>query len=117
MDIQEAINKHGQWRVHLRTALIAKQTLDDATISRHNQCELGKWLYSEAKAKYGTLASYKQAVEAHTTFHKHAAEVARVINRHDEKAAMDMLATGSPYSAASTAVGVALLALQRDIGS
>jgi hypothetical protein len=114
MDLSQAIEKHVQWKTRLRAAISAKETLDADTIAKDDCCDIGRWMYGDGKAQYGQLPSFKQCVTKHALFHTEAAKVARVINakRYDE--ADHMLRTGTPYAAASTDVGVALIRLKQD---
>ncbi len=80
MDLDLAIRSHGDWKLKLRAAIQGKETLDVTIVSADNQCQLGKWLHTEAKEKYAKLASYKNCVAKHTEFHNAAGQVAKVVN-------------------------------------
>lgn len=114
MDLDLAIEKHSQWKLKLRTAIAKKESMDAAVIGRDDACELGKWLHGEAKASLGRLPSYAACVAKHAAFHVEAAKVAKAINSHEYTAAEAMLGAGTPYIAASSAVGVAIMTLKLD---
>ena len=45
MDLNQAIEKHAEWKVKFRSAIVKKESMDAGTISKDNCCELGKWLH------------------------------------------------------------------------
>ena len=116
MDLDSAIKAHGEWKLKLRMAIQKKEQLDARAISCDNACPLGKWLHGEAKAKYSTLKSYSTCVERHATFHTEAGKVASAINAGKYTEAEAMLAGGTPYSSASSAVGTAVISLRQESG-
>jgi methyl-accepting chemotaxis protein len=114
LDLDTAIKAHAEWKTRLRAAMSGKQQLDAASIGKDNQCPLGKWLHGEAKAKYAGLKSYGPCVSAHAAFHVEAGKVAALINGAKYAEAEAALGGGTPYSSASSAVGVAILNLRKD---
>ncbi|CAG4882719.1 Chemotaxis protein [Georgfuchsia toluolica] len=113
MDLDQAVTKHAEWKMKFRAAITKQETMDVATISKDNCCELGKWLHGEAKAKYGKLGSHSECVGKHATFHVEAGKVAIAINLKKYKEASAMLDVGTPYAAASSAVAVAIMHLKK----
>jgi len=116
MNIEDFISKHAEWKIKFRNAITKKEKLDAETIAKDNVCDLGKWLYGEAKAKFGKLASYSEVVAKHAAFHTEASKVAKAINagKYDEASAM--IESGTPYARASSDVASALLKLKREAG-
>jgi len=114
MDLNNAIEKHAEWKMKFRTAISRKETLDASSISKDNCCELGKWLHGEAKAKFSSLKSYLACVAKHSAFHLEAGKVAQTINAKEFSKADAMLNAGTPYTSASSAVGVAILQLKKE---
>lgn len=113
MDLNKAIDAHAQWKTKFRSAIAAKQQMDVATISKDNCCELGKWLYGEGKSRCGALPAYADLVKKHATFHIEAGKVAATINSQNFTQAEKMIDAGTPYAAASSAVGVAIMQLKK----
>lgn len=113
MDLNTASQAHAEWKVKLRMAIAKKETLDANTISADNCCPLGKWLHGEAKSAYSTLPAYRDCVTRHANFHREAGAVARLINAGDYAKAASQLDAGTPYAAASAAVGTAILGLKK----
>lgn len=116
MDLNQAIQKHAEWKLKFRSAMTKQETLDAGVIEKDNCCELGKWLYGDARTQFGALRSYTSCVTRHAAFHKEAAKVARAINAKRFDEANAMLNNGSSYSNCSSAVGVAILELRKDAG-
>jgi methyl-accepting chemotaxis protein len=116
MDLSTAIQKHAEWKTKFRSAMMKHEQLDVATIAKDNCCDLGKWLHGEAKDQYGQLGSHMECVKKHAEFHTEAATVALEINKKDYPKAETMLAVGTSYTTASTAVGNAIMRLKKEIG-
>ncbi len=116
MDLSTAIQKHAEWKTKFRSAMMKQEQLDVATIAKDNCCDLGKWLHGEAKAQFGQLGSHTDCIKKHAEFHTEAAKVAVEINNKDYSKAETMLGMGTTYSAASNAVGGAILRLKKEIG-
>ena len=117
MDLDTAGQAHAEWKVKLRLAITKQEQLDVTTIAQDNCCALGKWLHTEAKARYASNPSYRDCVGKHAAFHREAAAVAQAINRKDFDRATRMLEAGSPYAAASSAVGSAILGLKKALAA
>jgi Chemoreceptor zinc-binding domain len=114
MNLESATAKHAEWKLKFRAAIMNNETLDTVTIAKDNCCDLGKWLYGEGKSKFSGLSSYNECVSKHAVFHSEAAKVAVAISLRKYAEAEAMLASGTGYSAASSAVGVAILKLKKD---
>jgi methyl-accepting chemotaxis protein len=89
--------------------------MDVATISKDNCCEFGKWLYGETKQQLGHLESYTECLAKHAMFHIEAGKVATAINDNRFTDAHAMLSTESGFVSASSAVGVAIMRLKKDV--
>ncbi len=113
MDLTQAIQKHGEWKLKFRSAIANKETLDARTIGRDDCCDLGKWLHGEGKTKFAKLPSHAACVGKHAAFHVEAGKVAQIINAKKFDEATAMLAAG-PYVEASSAVGGAIMKLKLD---
>jgi methyl-accepting chemotaxis protein len=88
--------------------------MDAANISADNCCELGRWLHGDAKQRLGRFKSYTDCVGKHAAFHREAGKVAMAINAGKYAEAGAMLEGATPYAAASSAVGSALLAMRKE---
>ncbi len=117
MNLDDAIAKHVEWKVKLRSAMIKKEKLDPDAIRRDNACELGKWLHGPGQTQHGRHGSFPELVQKHAEFHKQAALVATEINAGHNDKATQMLDAGSSYSSASSAVGASIARLKKEIGA
>lgn len=115
MNLDEAIERHTEWKITFRAAIERKSHMDADSIRRDNCCVLGKWLQADGRATHGHRASFAELVSAHTTFHCNAGEVADAINAKDYEAAEKLLGVWSAYADASLAVVDAIEALQLEI--
>jgi len=116
MDLDQAIERHAQWKIKFRQAITNKETMDADTIAKDNCCELGKWLHGDAKTKFGHLASQKECITKHAAFHTEAGKVAKTINAKNFTEATAMIESGTPYATASHAVAVAITKLKKESG-
>jgi len=114
MDLNQAIDKHTEWKVKLRSAISKEESLDVETISKDNCCDLGKWLHGDSKVKLSKFASHSDCIAKHAEFHREAGNVAKAINAKKYTEAESMLSASSSYSAASNAVGVAIRRLKKE---
>ena len=113
MDLNNAIAAHAAWKTKLRMAITRKEAMDAGTISKDNQCELGKWLYGEGKAKCGGHPEFTSLIEKHKAFHIEAGKVATLINEKKFEQAEKSIDGQVPFATASAAVGVAINALKK----
>lgn len=114
MDLEQAIEKHAEWKLRFRSAIQRHETMDAAAIKVDNRCELGKWLHGPGKALFGSLPSYLSCVEKHARFHAEAGKVAEAINAKRFEAAEALLGGGTAYADASSAIGAALMRLKKE---
>jgi hypothetical protein len=116
MDVNEAIQAHAHWKGKL-AAYIAKpnHSLNADSLSRDNECELGKWLYGEGRKQSG-WAGYAQLISDHARFHKAAGEIVRKADAGERMEESVSLGGKSEYSSASSAVVGSLMKLMREIG-
>jgi methyl-accepting chemotaxis protein len=116
IDLDTALQKHAEWKVKFRTAISHNDKLDVATISKDNCCDFGKWLHGNTKLHLGHLGSFSECISKHAAFHIEAGKVAQAINekRHQEAHAM-ISAADSAFVSASSAVGIAIMRLKKDV--
>ncbi|MCX7089342.1 MAG: methyl-accepting chemotaxis protein [Methylococcales bacterium] len=115
MDLSMAMQKHSDWKVKLRTAIVNQEQMDAVTIAKDNCCDFGKWLHGSARSTLSHLDAYVACVSKHASFHIEAGKVASTINAKKFSEAEAMLNHDTPYAAASSAVGVAIMRLQKDL--
>jgi hypothetical protein len=87
LDFSMAKLKHAAWKMKLRDFLDGKPGLTPAQATSHHDCDLGKWIYSDGLAKYGTVPEMKTLEKEHETLHRTV------------KAIMDLKAAGKTAQA------------------
>jgi hypothetical protein len=108
LTLDRAYTAHQQWKTRLQESVTTRATLDIATIKRDDCCELGQWLYSDARRLYGTKPQFKRLLAKHTNFHLVTGVVAKIINAKQYDEATAMLQDFSLFSTASADVCVAI---------
>ena len=116
IDLNEAIQAHGEWKTKLGNACQFREHMDSATISRDDCCKLGKWLHGKARRDYRQLGGYSDCVKKHAAFHREAGKVAEFINSEQYAVAETMLKNGSRYASVSAEVCKAIVALKKEAG-
>lgn len=116
MDLEKAVQTHGEWKLKLRMAIAKKEPVDAVSLGRDNCCTVGQWLHGEGKARFGGKAELQTAIEKHRAFHVEAGKVAGLINLGRYAEAETALGASTPYSTASSQVGGALIGLKRAAG-
>ena len=114
MDLDIAIQKHAEWKMKFRTAIVRQDTMDATTIGKDNCCDLGKWLHGEGKNRHGALRSHAECVRNHAAFHREAAKVALAINARKYDAAIKMIDGGTGYANASNEIAGAIIRLKKE---
>lgn len=69
-DFTRAALKHSNWKLRLRDFLDGKGSLTAAEAIGHRDCELGKWLYAEGLAKYGSIPEMSRLEREHEQLHR-----------------------------------------------
>ena len=113
MTLDQAVEKHAEWKVKLRSAITRQQTLDTPTIAKDNCCQLGKWLYGEGRAKFGNRTEFGSLMSLHKTFHAEAAGISELINDKKYAEASRAIGDKTAYDKASRSVINAINALKR----
>jgi hypothetical protein len=114
MDLDQAVQKHTEWKVKFRAAMTRHESLDAGTIAKDNCCELGQWLYGAGKSKWSSLPAYLGCLAKHAEFHTAAARVAHAINGKKYAEAEAMLGPDTPYAAISRDTVMAIMRLKKE---
>lgn len=115
MDLDKAMETHGNWKIKFRHAINIGEALDASMMAKDNCCELGKWLYSEGLSKYGGKPEFQTLIDTHKAFHIQAGQIALLINENKFSEAEGALENDTPYSKASLEVGKAIFRLKKKI--
>jgi methyl-accepting chemotaxis protein len=112
VDVDVYIDAHRQWKVKLRDAIESRGKVDVATLSRDDCCALGQWIYGDGQ-RLSARPGFIDLIGRHKRFHSVAGGVAELINQRHYRQAEDALAPGTPFSAATSEVVLALSSAKR----
>ena len=114
MGLNNAVQKHAEWKTKLRAAISKHEKMDVKTLTKDNCCELGKWLHGEARAKFRPLGSHGECIQKYAAFHVEVAKTATAVNEKKFIAAEAMLGVGAAYAQVSSALSVAFMRLRKE---
>jgi methyl-accepting chemotaxis protein len=79
------IQAHNSWKDKLKNAIEGGEIPDETKVSADNNCDFGKWLYSDA-LRFKEYPEYQILIDRHAEFHKNAGAIIRAIiqGRKDE---------------------------------
>ena len=69
IDISQTIIYHLSWKIRLREFLDGREDITESQAVSHRDCDLGKWLYSEAMEKYRDDREIRELEKLHTELH------------------------------------------------
>jgi hypothetical protein len=115
MNLNEAIDRHTEWKVRLRNAISRNETVDADSIRRDDCCVLGKWLHGDGKTQHGAKQSFSELVVAHADFHTQAGAVADAVNARQYDEAQRLMGVWGEYLGTSVDVIDAITRLQKEI--
>ena len=116
MDLEQAVQKHAEWKTKLRVAISKQEKMDVATLAKDNCCELGQWLHGEAKTRFSRLVSHGECIRQHAAFHVEVAKIATAVNASKFTQADAMLNAGTAYAQISSSLSVAFRRLRKEAG-
>ncbi len=112
IDVDSIIDAHRQWKLKLREAIENGEIVDTKTLTRDNCCSLGKWIYGDGqRLRERTL--FQDLIVKHAHFHQVAGQVGELINSRQYIQAEDALASGTPFSKATSEVVLVLSTAKR----
>jgi methyl-accepting chemotaxis protein len=79
--LELAKSDHVVWKKRLAEFLIGHTTLEDAQLSDHTQCRLGKWYAAVTDSRWLNHTAFRRLEEPHARVHAHAREVVALFNR------------------------------------
>jgi methyl-accepting chemotaxis protein len=109
-----AIRAHREWKVRFLVAMAKQEQMNVAEISADHCCKFGNWLHASGKFRFGHLPSFKQCLEVHAAFHAEAGKIAEQVNQGKTAEANRMLGYGTPYTACSEALTVAVVSMFKE---
>jgi methyl-accepting chemotaxis protein len=89
---------HIAWKSSLRSFLDGKESMSDEQAVSHNDCDLGKWLYTDGMSSYGTMPEMKELEKVHIELHEIVKRVVQLKKSGAASAAEQELAKLEPVS-------------------
>ncbi len=83
LDFASARTKHMVWKTKLRKFLDGKESMSESQAVSHQDCELGKWIYSTAMSEYGHHSEIQRLEKSHKNLHNIIKDVVRYKNSGD----------------------------------
>lgn len=112
------VQSHHSWMARFRAAIANEEELDVATISKDNECELGKWLHSDLVRPYAChLPHYHACVEKHAAFHIEAGKIAELSNAGNYHDALQLFNGMSEFSRMFMYLVLCISNLEEDINN
>jgi hypothetical protein len=116
MNFDDAIRTHSEWKMKLTKYIKhPDHSLKSAEIAVDNKCTLGQWINGEGK-KFASLPEFSKLRAEHQHFHKAAAAVITKADSGQDETEEVALGAKSEYSAASSAVVSAIMAMKAKAG-
>lgn len=90
MDLRKEITNHIDWIEKIASLLGDEPITDEAlqALTRHDQCELGRWLDSDESKALQSFPEFPELVESHNRFHLLAGEMISALQQDDEARAL-----------------------------
>ncbi|MBI5329289.1 MAG: CZB domain-containing protein [Betaproteobacteria bacterium] len=96
LNFKTAIDAHMLWKARLEKVINGTTTeqLSVDTVSRDDQCVLGKWVNGPGSAKFGALREFQELKMEHSRFHLNAGDILACALAGDKSGAESRLHTG-----------------------
>lgn len=91
MDLGKEITNHLEWIEKIASLLGDEEVTEEALaeVTRHDKCELGRWLSSEESTGYKNFPEFPELIESHNTFHELAGELIAALQQENEAMALE----------------------------
>jgi hypothetical protein len=96
LNFKTAVDAHMKWKVRLESYINGTSTeqLNVGTVSRDDQCPLGKWIYDQGGEKFGFTETFFDVKAHHANFHRCAGSVLAAAQAGDKEQATALLRGG-----------------------
>lgn len=71
-------SQHRAWEKRLKAYFEGKGVMSEPEAFSHEDCDLGKWLYSEGMVKYGKIPEMQELEEVHVEVHVLVRKIAQL---------------------------------------
>lgn len=115
--LEQARQRHHEWKDKLLAAVDAMEPIDADTISRDDLCKLGSWLCTDGDRCYGSRPAFQDLVLHHREFHLLVGAVAEIVNKKQYGLAKAYLSDDAELALSSSGVEDAIQRLTIDLAS
>jgi len=94
LDLSSFKAGHFAWKPRLAAFMQGKYDIEEAALTDHTQCELGKWYYSEGKQNYASFSKLDELERIHADMHEqihHVVEHQHAGNSEQAQAAYEQM--------------------------
>lgn len=78
VDFAVARIKHWLWNQKLQQYLAGKINLDESELVSPQNCDLGKWIYTEGMYKYGKILEMQELEKVHKLMHTTVSKIVKL---------------------------------------
>ncbi len=81
INFSETINDYLSWKIRFRGFIKGQAFISESEIVSHEECDLGRWLYSEGISQYGTIPEIVKLEKIHKRLHKSVLDIVKMKKR------------------------------------
>jgi methyl-accepting chemotaxis protein len=93
-----AKSDHMLWKKRLNEMLLGRAGIKPEEVVDHHHCRLGKWYYSDGKARYGARPEFAAIEAPHAKVHEIARKAVELFQAGKKLEAQDMVDSIDPYT-------------------
>ncbi len=92
MNIGQEITNHLEWMETIASLLGNKEFSEEElrSITQHDQCDLGRWLLSDASSEFKERPGFERLIERHDAFHELAGKLITAVRSGNDTEAIDI---------------------------
>ena len=113
---RELINRHVEWKLTLKFAIVAEERLPEDVMDQimfPERCPIGRWLISDCSSRIRSSREYLEVMRNHVEFHLQMVHLAEMIQTRAFGPAMCAIRPGSPFLESSQRLAMSITALDR----
>ena len=106
LNFRSAIEVHQAWRYRLQSVIdgSSTETLVVETVSKDDQCDLGKWLHGSGSKQFGQDSLFQQLIKNHAHFHTCAGHVLNLKQDGQVEQAQESIRSGDFVRASQSVI-------------
>jgi methyl-accepting chemotaxis protein len=80
MNFSKTINDYLSWKIRFKGYLTGQAMISESEIVSHEDCDLGRWLYSKGLSQYGAIPEIARLEKVHMRLHKSVLNIVKMGN-------------------------------------